>query len=141
MFSQPLTLNKTQNKIFVQSSTYYFICWFFLHVVVGSLLVGTSTDVLHHLSLRVEHPVAPGAAEDHLLLVVVSLAAGALVLLLVLVLVIDGLLCLPHGLDVREDALGHVPGLPGVVLGDQAAQGPEDVLVSQLLVVEPEEEI
>ena len=29
MFSQPLTLNKTQNKIFVQSSTYYFICWFF----------------------------------------------------------------------------------------------------------------
>ena len=45
---------------------------FFLHIVVGSLLVGTSTDVLHHLSLRVEHPVAPGAAEDHLLLVVVS---------------------------------------------------------------------
>ena len=46
-----------------------------------------------------------------------------------------------HSWFIRIALLGHVPGLPGVVLGDQAAQGPEDVLASQLLVVEPEEEI
>ena len=102
------------------------------------LLQVAASNVHQHLRLSGEHPIAPGAGVDHLVLHVISLLIRALIVFHVLILV---LLLHTDPLHIMDDALGKLPHLLGSVPTDEAAEAPKGVLLPHLLVVEPQEEV